>query len=449
MFPQDNLYPAFGKQILNWHIYQKNRGGKGRPNLLSLTIEFAQVNCGTARKAFEILVRNHESLRTTFRLTEEGLMQVVSPYQAADHDLKTVSCKNMAQLGLMRRVLNAQAEQLLAQLETGPLFRAVLYEIAGGGYYLECLIHHIISDEWSLQLMQKELLRAYHSIESGAGKPLPAKMQLKDHGWRHYTLNTDERTGAYWSEKLAGLQAGIGLEALYATYNAALNSGGSRMMYRPKLPSGSRYIARALEAGYGHKLLVYAGESISAGVRQLSRKYKTTPSIILLSSYLVLLRFLFRTEQTLIISRLSGRFDSTSHDLIGNFTCAVYSYIRAKEMKGMADIVHTVLQEFLQSLDHAVYNPLVMKDVPLSTGCHLCVNMLPHESVEAAETGNRFVRVPVKTYFPIENTSIIGQQNIQFQWTYNTTLFRDSMIRFIAGEHIRILQEMITAEDRA
>lgn len=434
------IYPAFGKQISNWFSHTKTGAKTTVPNIIRFAIRLEHVDTTLAKKAFELLVHKHNSLRTVFAGTPNGVVQVVAPYDHLKHALQHTCCRSSIAFDHKRRTTNYLIEQLFGNLEQGPLFKGVLYEVANSGYLLELSIHHILADAWSIRLIKKELIAMYAAI--GAGKSGPhATVQLSDYAQQYLAKDQETHTKAYWQQKLRHLPAAINMQLFYDSYNAAVNADVARSIYRPPVFAGNHNIAAILRAGYGYTFSSFIKDDIIGKLNRVAVKYKTTVSIIVLTVFLVLMRRLYRTQETLIISRLNGRFDTLSQNIIGNFTCAVYSYINEKNSSEIRDLIEVVRQDYVDSLAHAVYNPQVVGEVPLTVNCHLCVNILFDDYNETDLSYDTLIKTPVATYFPLEVAVIIHKESIHFNWVYNSLLFRSSMLQFIAGEHRRLLMQ--------
>src|SRR2546422_5314059 len=76
-------------------------------------------------------------------------------------------------------------------------------------------IHHIIADEWSMELLQREVSQLYEAFAHGRPSPLPAlPIQYADFAcWQREWLQGDvlQQQLAYWREALTGGPAGLGL----------------------------------------------------------------------------------------------------------------------------------------------------------------------------------------------------------------------------------------------
>ena len=91
-------------------------------------------------------------------------------------------------------------------LERGPLLRICLYELPKGDSVLQVVMHHIISDAWSMAVLVDEVVRLYRAYAAGETSPLSAlPIQYADYAaWQRKWLTGDEleRQLAYWREAL-------------------------------------------------------------------------------------------------------------------------------------------------------------------------------------------------------------------------------------------------------
>src|SRR5439155_6152226 len=96
-------------------------------------------------------------------------------------------------------------------LAKGPLFRATLFQVSPGEHVLLLVMHHAVSDLWSLKILLQEiavLCQAY-----GAGLPSPLvelPIQFPDFAaWQTEWLagNALQRQREYWKTHLSGAPA--------------------------------------------------------------------------------------------------------------------------------------------------------------------------------------------------------------------------------------------------
>jgi len=160
--------------------------------------------------ALDGIVRRHEALRTVFGEVEDGAVQVVLP-------AKPVPLPVVDLAGLPGPVRRAEARRLAREtarlpfdLRRGPLLRAALLRLEVEEHALRLDVHHIATDGWSMNLLQRELEALY------GGAVLPTlPVQYPDYAvWQRRWL---EREGPAqleaWRRRLEGLPPALELPA--------------------------------------------------------------------------------------------------------------------------------------------------------------------------------------------------------------------------------------------
>jgi amino acid adenylation domain-containing protein len=142
-------------------------------------------------RAFELLLERHEILRTVFRENDTGVIsQVILP--ATPFELEVV-----------QEHPDASIQAFLSQpldLAEGPLLRVRLYQLNTEKWVFAYVMHHIISDGWSMSLLFRELLLLYKD----AATQLPVlKIQHKDYAVWQQRQNVDAGK-SYWLTQFAG-----------------------------------------------------------------------------------------------------------------------------------------------------------------------------------------------------------------------------------------------------
>ncbi|MFD3328035.1 amino acid adenylation domain-containing protein [Streptomyces sp. NPDC058701] len=156
------------------------------------------------------LVTRHESLRMTFRTTETGTAEVrvaePAPFAAqhldagADPDPRA---RAAAELGALIAVP--------FDLEAGPLLRALVVRIAEDDHVLALVMHHIVCDGWSIDLLNRELdLRYAHHAHGAPGELPPLAVQFGDYAaWQRDRLENGRLAASreHWRIELDGVPA--------------------------------------------------------------------------------------------------------------------------------------------------------------------------------------------------------------------------------------------------
>src|SRR5262249_34519889 len=96
-------------------------------------------------------------------------------------------------------------------LSRGPLLRAMLLRLAGADDLLMLTMHHIVSDGWSMGVLNKELAALYAAYSEGHPSPLPElPIQYADFAvWQREMLQGEVLASErrYWNEHLRGAPA--------------------------------------------------------------------------------------------------------------------------------------------------------------------------------------------------------------------------------------------------
>ncbi|MFI5916859.1 amino acid adenylation domain-containing protein, partial [Dactylosporangium sp. NPDC051541] len=146
--------------------------------------------------ALDGLVARHEVLRTRLVADDDGVpWQVIDPPAPIPLPIVAIAADEV------EAWLAADAAAPF-DLAAGPLFRAALLRITADDHVLALAMHHIVSDEWSAEILRRELAALY------AGEELTAlPVQYADFAvWQRQRLTGAVLDGqvAYWSDRLAG-----------------------------------------------------------------------------------------------------------------------------------------------------------------------------------------------------------------------------------------------------
>ncbi len=156
----------------------------------------------------EVIAR-HESLRTRFVVVDEQPKQVVEPVRL--HKLNIVDLSYIEPEDRQpEAVSRAEAEARKSfRLDEAPLFRALLMRFSATEHVLVVVLHHIISDDWSMAVLFREVATLYQAFRDGRPSPLePLPVQYADYTvWQQKRLQgeTLDKLLGYWRDKLSGV----------------------------------------------------------------------------------------------------------------------------------------------------------------------------------------------------------------------------------------------------
>jgi Condensation domain len=159
------------------------------------------------RRAFEEIVKRHESLRTTFASRDGRPHQVIHDVPAWELRLiqPNETRTDEEREATARRLATEELARPFDLSRDLPL-RTRLLELDRNDHLLLATLHHIASDGWSLGVLTRELQALYTAFVKGEPSPLPElPTQYADFAaWQRQWLRGDrlERELSYWREQL-------------------------------------------------------------------------------------------------------------------------------------------------------------------------------------------------------------------------------------------------------
>ncbi|PQZ61954.1 non-ribosomal peptide synthetase, partial [Achromobacter sp. MYb9] len=176
------------------------------PGVLRLT---GVLDTESVRLAFERVLAQHAALRTRFDMDEDGMAHPVvqTPWrmELAQADLR--AAPNADQEERAREITRAWIAEPF-DLLTGPLLRVGLVRVGEEEHLLVTVMHHIVSDGWSIGLLTDAFCKHYAALRTGAelASPPPAIAYTDYAAWQRDLLaaGEEDRQLAYWRQALAG-----------------------------------------------------------------------------------------------------------------------------------------------------------------------------------------------------------------------------------------------------
>ncbi|WP_406140116.1 condensation domain-containing protein [Streptomyces sp. NBC_01089] len=181
-------------------------------NKIAVGVRFdGPLDIGLLEKCVSFVGSRHESLRTTFPVTDEGYVLRIG----ADTG---VALRVFTARGATRELRLADALRVLSDdacrdydLSAGPLFRAAVARVDENVHVLCLAMDHIIIDAWSVRVMIDDMLAAYTAHAAGREPDLPAlPVQFPDYvAWERGYLGGPalDRLVGYWRKQLDGIDA--------------------------------------------------------------------------------------------------------------------------------------------------------------------------------------------------------------------------------------------------
>jgi amino acid adenylation domain-containing protein len=197
---------SFAQERL-WFLDQLNPGSAVYNVPLAVRLS-GPINAQALEQSINEIVRRHETLRTTFATVDGRPVPFIGSQLQVDlriHDL--TSLPQDEREARARLLLHAESTSPF-DLTTGPLIRATLVNLDAEQHIFLVVMHHIVSDGWSLVLFFQELTATYDAFSRGEQSPLSdVAIQYADYSaWQRKWLQGEllQKQLSYWTEQLEG-----------------------------------------------------------------------------------------------------------------------------------------------------------------------------------------------------------------------------------------------------
>src|SRR5262249_19471959 len=242
------------------------------------------------------IVRRHEVLRTRIELEEGEPVQVIDPWEPRRlevEDLTSLTPKEREEE--VSRISKEEAETGF-DLSKGPLLRVKVLKLEVEQYVLLYTMHHIVSDGWSMGILNREVGALYQAYSGGKPSPLEElEIQYADYArWQrdYWSGSVLEGEIAYWKDRLK---------------DAAIL----------ELPTDH---PRPASPSYrGGQEWIELGREVSEGLKRLSQQEGATLFMALMAAFKVVLMRYSGAEDLSVGTMIANRTRKEVEGLIGFF----------------------------------------------------------------------------------------------------------------------------------
>lgn len=189
-------HPLTPSQLSLWVLHQMHPADD--PYHIASTIRITgRLDRDTVRRAIESLVARHAALRTTVTDAPRLCVQV-----RVNSNLKIVDATGWSQEHLTTEMTYAIDEEI--NLAQGPLAKFVLYVLAPEIHVLLMVVHHIICDGWSMEILQRDFARLYAAACEGRPPDSAATSFIAYQQWQQERLQMPDIHDhvRYWTQQL-------------------------------------------------------------------------------------------------------------------------------------------------------------------------------------------------------------------------------------------------------
>jgi amino acid adenylation domain-containing protein len=358
-----------------------------------------------ARSALSTVVERHESLRTSFRPGEDGLVQVV--HRNIEVGLSEVDLRGT---GGFFQHCDAEARIPFA-LDRPPLWRASVVRVRDDERILVVVAHHTICDGTSSAVLHTEITELCRAAIAGRPSRLPdLGIQYADFAvWQRQQLTPQrlEKDLAYWRSRLAGLPAVHSLPT-------------DRPRGSTQDPAGSE-VRFEIPAELAERVAVLAG------------RLRVTQFAVLFSAYAALLARLGGRADVVVGVPVAGRDATQVAPLIGMFVNTVPLRVDMAGDPAFDALAGQVAEATLAALDHA--------EVPVQL---IAEQLVPRRDPAVAplyQLGfNHLPGIPLSaSYGTARDELTLEVSGREGRVEFRTALFDDATAQGVARRYLRVL----------
>ena len=422
---ETNKFPlSFGQQRL-WFLDQLDPGTPLYNNPAAVVLK-GNANIPALENALNQIVQRHEVLRTTFATEDDQPIQVVNPelpIKLEQIDLRHLPRGEQEQAAM--RIAKVESQKPF-DLTTGPLFRVTLLQLADQEYFMLLVMHHIVSDGWSLSIFIQEVAILYKVLVAGHQSPLPdLQVQYADfaHWQRQWmTGKVLEDQLSFWKDQLKDAPPVLNLPLDHPRPSYQTTNGKTYFFDFP--------------------------DQLRQAIDTMAKQEDVTLFMIVLAAFDALLfRYAGQTD-ICVGTPIAGRNRRETESLIGFF---VNTLVMRADLSG-----NPTVRDLLKQVKNAALGAYGHQDIPFET---LVEKLQPERDMSISpffqvmfvhlDTTAQMLKLPDITIEPrqidsgtakFDLTFVIeeNEEKLSGQIVYNTDLFDASTIERMA-EHFRIL----------
>ena len=384
-----------------------------------------------SERSLNEIIRRHESLRTTFHLVDREPVQHIA--DSLDIEIPVVDISSFPaheKEAELKRFIQAEVRRPF-DLETGPLMRVYVVRLAEEENVLLAILHHIISDGWSVGLFLAEMVPLYEAFVAGQPSPLPeltvhyADFAAWQHGWLQGQLL--EQQIAYWRNKLKAPLPMLDLPADFP---------------RPESLRGA-----------GSLVAISLPPELVQQLRLLGNREGCTIFMTLLSAFYVLLHALLRQKDLIVGTDLANRSSAETEKMIGFFVnqAALRADLSGdpKFTQLLARVRTVAIEAYLHQdvpfdrVVEAVNPPRERNRAPLFQIKFVLQNA-PHPKLQMGKLHLSELELDSGTAkFDLLINVLQQDSALRMLWEYSSEIFRESAVRRMAECYISLLNNIV------
>lgn len=321
-FSQERIFliDKFLVDNLDVHIYNV-------PVVIEL---FGELQISKLNDAINCIINRHNILRSEIKREESGNLYQQIPqklkYKIVIEDISLV-CEEQKQ-NLKQKIISKNINYKFQILSSKPLFISSLLKLDKNKYTLLFVFHHIIMDEWSIEIFLRELERFYNDLVKGK-KVSNTEQHIQFDQYcklqkKRLKLNYFANKIAYWNKKFS----------LIPNYENKL---------------GFSNLSKVSDSGFYQIRL----DSITTTkIEKFCKKNLITPFIFLITLYFILLKKLVKKKDIYVAVPIANRIEENSEDTMGCFVSTIILHSKIEEHMKFLEVLTSTKKDFIDAFDN-------------------------------------------------------------------------------------------------
>lgn len=437
-FKETEYNLSFSQQRL-WFIDQLQEGSAEYNIPMAYEIE-GKFNVSLAEKAISIIIERHEVLRTVYRESDSGSVQVIQPAEA--FKFSHFDFTGVVNSDDRVKMLMTDEVKKAFDLTEDLMLRGSVVELPSLSgkprYAVIFTMHHIASDGWSMGVLVKEFVSLYRGLLSGKSTdevltPLPIQYVDYAHWQRRYLSGeTLSEQFSYWQKQLQDIPVLHGL-----------------------LPDHTRPPVKSF-IGQRHRSKYSV--ALQSGLQALGRAHGLTMFMVLQGAFALLLSRHTNSHDIVMGTPVANRRQAELNELIGFFVntlvlrtntnhedvASFLAHVRQVHLDGQSnqDVPFEQVVEQCDVTRSTSYTPLFQIMFSMDTN-ELSSLSMPDISMSMQQSE------AVACKFDIELHAQETQEGLEFLWLYDKALFTPERIAQLDSHLGNLLEALALMGDKS
>ncbi|HVI39754.1 MAG TPA: condensation domain-containing protein, partial [Anaerovoracaceae bacterium] len=415
-------------------------GAEGVMNIY-IPFVFKGIDSEVFHKAVKGLFERHQALRTRFKMVNGIPMQMVENVEGMNFiyntiDISTEYGKAEDKNAFLADYMEQEGLKPI-DLQKDLMVRGVFAHLAEGLDLFLFVVHHMVFDGISTQILMEDLQTLYMAYKEGKENPLPPlEIQYVDYAeWERNRLQGEikEQLKQYWRKKLGTNLPVLNLKTDYERTGAQ----------------------------EGHSITIRLNEEITEKLQKVMKETQSTLFTVLLSSIYALM-YRYTGESDIVIGTVfSDRIHKQLEKQIGYYLNTLPLRTQFDGEGSYRELIEAVKNTVVEGFQHSEYPYVEMvKDIEttrnkLRSGLFdIFAQLIEYSTEEVYKTGfagiecDNIIYQEKQSKYDMVFDFVKRGDSVDLCWQYNNTLFKEETIRRMSKQLEKIIQEIICNIDQ-